>query len=66
MFSGLRRAMKNGYVRMKVSMDGEEFGFDKTGSLTVLYSNCPNNVPPIYHFHGNSNWKPLFPRAKRA
>jgi len=64
-FSSLRGAMADGYKTMKININGESFGFEKIGSLTVLYSNCPNNVPPIYHSYGSGNWKPLFPRAKR-
>ena len=40
------------------------FGFDQTGSLVVLVTNCPNNTVPLIH-HGSPSWQPLFPRASR-
>lgn len=40
------------------------FGFDSTGGLIVMYSNCPNNTLPIIH-HSSSRWHPLFLRATR-
>ncbi|WP_458367887.1 phosphoribosyltransferase-like protein [Marinobacter shengliensis] len=46
-------------------IEGEEFGYSKIGSLVALYSNCPNNTPPMYH-HLSTNWSPIFPRSSRA
>lgn len=63
-FTQLRNALKYGYERMQSKLDGEEYGWKKTGSLVVMYSNCPNNTPPIFH-HQTSTWKPLFPRSDR-
>lgn len=63
-FTSLRKAMKFGYDQMRSELDGEEYGWKKTGSLVVMYSNCPNNTPPIFH-HQTSTWKPLFPRSDR-
>ncbi len=40
------------------------FGFDNTGSLLVMYTNCPDNTLPIIH-HGSSTWYPIFPRSSR-
>jgi hypothetical protein len=40
------------------------FGYRKTGSLTVLFSNCPDNTLPIIH-HQYESWEPLFPRSAR-
>ena len=40
------------------------FGYQNTGALTVLYSNCPDNTLPIVH-HVSESWTPLFPRASR-
>lgn len=40
------------------------FGHRKTGSLTVLFSNCPDNTLPIIH-HKHDTWEPLFPRSTR-
>lgn len=64
LFSQLRKVLKAGYDMMNTNLDGEEYGWKKTGSLIVLYSNCPNNTPPIFHHH-TSTWKPLFPRSDR-
>ena len=44
---------------------GEEFGYKKVGSMVVLYSNCPNNTPPIYH-KWSKRWRPPFPRSARV
>ncbi|HWY69467.1 MAG TPA: hypothetical protein VNX88_12430 [Terriglobales bacterium] len=40
------------------------FGFDDTGGLVILATNCPDNTLPLIH-HGSVTWKPLFPRASR-
>jgi hypothetical protein len=40
------------------------FGFRGTGSLVVMYTNCPDNTLPLVH-HNSAAWKPLFPRASR-
>ena len=64
LFSKLRDVLKTGYTIMNSSLDGAEYGWKKTGSLVVLYSNCPNNTPPIYHHH-TATWQPLFPRSER-
>ncbi|GGC76700.1 phosphoribosyltransferase-like protein [Vreelandella lutescens] len=63
-FDQLRVVLKNGYNIINQKMDGEEYGWKKTGSLIVLYSNCPNNTPPIYHKVTDS-WNPVFPRFDR-
>jgi hypothetical protein len=39
-------------------------GFDSTGALVVMHTNCPNNAPPLIH-HDSSRWTALFPRAAR-
>ena len=41
------------------------FGYDGTGGLIVMYSNCPDNSLPILH-HQSTEWKPLFPRVARV
>ncbi|WP_338476248.1 phosphoribosyltransferase-like protein [Pseudomonas khavaziana] len=64
LFSDLRNIMKTGYKTMNFNLDGEEFGWKKIGSLVVMYSNCPNNTPPIFH-HRTTTWNPLFPRSER-
>lgn len=40
------------------------FGFGNTGSLTVMYTNCPDNTLPLIH-QERDHWKPLFPRSRR-
>lgn len=40
------------------------FGFLETGSLIVMYSNCPNNTLPFI-YQRRKNWEPLFPRSSR-
>ena len=42
------------------------FGFHKTGSYFVSYSNAPNNtLPMIHHMPVTGGWLPLFPRSAR-
>jgi len=42
------------------------FGFQKTGSYFVSYSNAPNNtLPMIHHVSVAGDWWPLFPRSAR-
>jgi len=64
LFKLLRVALSAGYRRIKRKTEGGEFGYGLTGSLVVLYSNCPNNTPPVYHSSSKS-WSPLFPRSNR-
>jgi hypothetical protein len=64
LFPKLRAALKAGYETMNIALEGEEFGWKKVGSLVVMYSNCPNNTPPIYH-QISKTWNPLFPRSER-
>lgn len=64
LFRKLRATLKSGYEKMESPLEGEEFGWKKIGSLVVMYSNCPNNTPPIYH-QTSATWKPLFPRSER-
>lgn len=65
LFPELRSALSAGYQKIKKKVNGGEFGYELTGSLVVLYSNCPNNTPPIFHLQHGS-WKPLFPRSSRS
>ncbi|MFY0676740.1 MAG: hypothetical protein JXR18_05585 [Neptuniibacter sp.] len=64
LFGLLRPVMKKGYDAMAHELDGEEYGWKKTGSLITMYSNCPNNTPPIY-YNNTPTWNPLFPRSDR-
>lgn len=41
------------------------FGCGGTGSLIVLHTNCPDNVPPLIH-HNSNSWVALFPRNSRV
>jgi len=43
----------------------KQFGYRDTGSLTVMFSNTPNNSLPLIHVESNS-WKPLFKRHSRS
>jgi len=45
--------------------DEKAFGFGAVGALSVLFTNCPNNVPPALHYSDSQTWRPLFPRAIR-
>ena len=65
LFPALRKVMKTGYAKIGRKMNGDEFGWEGTGSLVVLYSNCPNNTPPIFHAKSKT-WTPLFSRSGRA
>lgn len=64
LFRQLRHVMKSGFEIMGANLEGNEYGWEKTGSLVTLYSNCPNNTPPIY-YHQTPTWNPLFPRSDR-
>lgn len=41
------------------------FGYDDTGALLVMYTNCPNNTISLVH-ENTENWQPLFPRVPRT
>lgn len=56
----LRRIMP----RLSVLSEREMYGFEATGAKVVLFSNCPNNTLPIFHYD-TETWKPLFPRVTR-
>jgi hypothetical protein len=73
-FSGIRRICVSSADQMRTGLGDDQltnsnkylpFGWQKTGALVVLYTNCPNNTLPII-FHGSPQWKPLFPRAARV
>lgn len=64
LFPKLREVLKVGYETMGFPLEGEEYGWKKIGSLVVMYSNCPNNTPPIYH-QVSKTWAPIFPRSER-
>lgn len=49
----------SGYGQLSVA----PFGFCDTGALTVLYSNCPDNVLELVHLHNQGFWSALFQRV---
>lgn len=52
-------------IRMKLGGYAHlPFGYEATGALVALYSNCPDNTLPIIH-HRGADWKPLFFRISR-
>jgi hypothetical protein len=53
-----------GGVSAKDAKIDTPFGFDKTGGLIVLATNCPDNTLPLIH-HNSPTWSALFPRASR-
>jgi hypothetical protein len=61
-YAALRELIKR-LASIHSSLQASPFGFRHTGSLVVLYSNCPDNVPPVVHCA--ENWAPLFPRVTR-
>lgn len=40
-------------------------GYEDSGAMVVLYSNCPDNTLPIIHETAD-DWRPLFPRIQRG
>ena len=42
------------------------FGYNGTGSLVVLYTNCSDNTLAIIHEDIHSSWSSLFPRTSRV
>ena len=55
-------------LRVSGRLDGWQrqlFGFEATGALVALYSNCPDNTLPIIH-HRGADWEPLFSRIRRG
>lgn len=70
LFSPLRSVIAQTWDRVKVSPSPlrkplvQCFGFEGTGGLIVLYTNCPNNTVPLF-WHKSPNWLPLFPRISR-
>jgi hypothetical protein len=67
-FSNFRALLNRLSVYVRASSapptNPQVFGFESTGSLTVLNTNCPNNAPPVIHAK-SSSWTPLFPRRSR-
>jgi len=45
--------------------DHGPYGFNDTGGLTVMHTNCPDNTLPIIHSNSDGPWAALFPRSSR-
>jgi hypothetical protein len=52
-------------IHKNVKFNGGPFGYKQTGSLVVLYTNCPNNTIPLIHEDKENKWRSLFPRVDR-
>jgi hypothetical protein len=72
LFAELRQVVVDSFPLVTSGLDSSElaklqdgpFGFASTGSLVVLYTNCPDNTLPLIHQRSDA-WWPLFPRASR-
>lgn len=65
LFTPLRKALLESYQVMgRPNINGKQHGYSEVGSMVALYSNCPNNTPPMFH-KNTKHWKALFPRANR-
>lgn len=54
------------HVRARLNgWQAEPFGYEATGALVALYSNCPDNTLPLIHAQGDQ-WAPLFSRIRRS
>jgi len=58
-FDLIQQAYKVGLFSM------HRHGFNDTGALIVMNSNCPNNSIPLIH-EPTPTWKPLFQRSSRS
>jgi hypothetical protein len=52
-------------IHERVKFNEGPFGYKQTGSLVVLYTNCPNNTISIIHEDKGNKWRSLFPRVDR-
>ena len=69
-YANLRRVITETFDVVKLATPPQKdvdkpFGFNGSGTLIVLYTNCPNNTVPLY-WHEGRQWKSLFPRISRA
>jgi len=72
LYAKLRQVIKDTFPLLLEGLTQDEldklahgpFGFAKTGSLIVLWTNCPDNTLPLIH-QKSEKWAPLFPRASR-
>lgn len=65
LFPKLRETMAHGYAKMGIKVNGDQYGHGSLGNLTILYSNCPNNTPPIFGLDAGGKWSPIFQRISR-
>lgn len=63
-FSEVRAIIAKNKARLGI-WEHHPFGYDKTGALVALYTNCPDNTLPIVH-HRGPDWAPLFTRVRRS
>lgn len=65
MHGKMRRVLN--FISSRVQDMPPPFGFRGTGSLFLMHTNCPDNVPPmVWHSSIDQAWTPLFPREHRA
>jgi len=64
LYHAVRELISQVAGRLTVKSGEGTHGFEGTGALVVLYSNCPNNTLPIIH-DKTPSWRPLFPRIRR-
>lgn len=63
-FSEIRPVIQNVRNRLGV-FEHHPYGFEGTGALVTLYSNCPDNTLPLIHSQTDT-WDPLFARIRRS
>jgi hypothetical protein len=67
-FEGFRNLLRRLAPLVDAPGDSEDtraLGFGAVGALSVMYTNCPNNVPPAIHHEDSGTWSALFPRSVR-
>lgn len=63
-FSDIRPVIQSIRNRLGV-FEHHPYGFEGTGALVTLYSNCPDNTLPLIHSQTDT-WDPLFSRIRRS
>ncbi len=63
-FSEIRPVIQSIRNRLGV-FEHHPYGFEGTGALVALYSNCPDNTLPLIHSQTDA-WHPLFSRIRRS
>jgi hypothetical protein len=64
-FPPLRKLIAETASKLSTKAGQTTHGFGGSGAFVVLYSNCPDNTLPIIH-ESSDEWRPLFPRIRRA